>query len=186
MHQQDPYPVRESENCSAPSPFFPSGTLCSSGGSSDSESMRFQDIPQYFQRKENLSGLFSLVKERIFFCIINVSQRCSINKKTIKKSCCTRGKGGDVTITTDLCDLYEQMDGLRLACRRERAVLDRRVEWLKQVTDLVSRMEGVCDEFQNLIEAQPRRAEPYEVQEHIEQTIHSLTHAMNRIKEGEA
>jgi hypothetical protein len=24
------------------------------------------------------------------------------------------------------------------------------------------------------------------VQEHIEQTIHSLTHAMNRIKEGEA
>ena len=186
MHQHDQDPVRESENCSAPSPFFPSGTLCSPGGSSVAEGMRFQIILRYFQRNENLSGLFSLVKERIFFCITNVSQRCSINIRTIKKSCCTRGKGGDVTITTDLCDLYEQMDGLRLACRREKAVLDRRVEWLKQVTDLVSKLEGVCDEFQNLIEAQPRRAEPYDVQEHIEQTIQSLTHAMNRIKEGEA
>lgn len=186
MHQQDQDPVRESENCSAPSPFFLSGTLCSPGGTSDSERLRFHDILQYFQRKENLSGLFSLVKERIFLCITNFSQRCSINMKTIKKSCCTGGKGGDVTITTDLCDLYEQMDGLRLACRREKVVLDRRVEWLKQVTDLVSKLEGVCDEFQNLIEAQPRRAEPYDVQEHIEQTIQSLTHAMNRIKEGEA
>jgi hypothetical protein len=57
------------------------------------------------------------------------------------------------------------MDGLRMACRREKGVLDRWVEWLKQVTDLISRMEGVCDEFKNLIEAQPRRTEPYEVQE---------------------
>lgn len=126
------------------------------------------------------------MKEQVFCCITNVCRWCRINRKTSEKSCCTRGKGGDVTITTDLCDLYEQMDGLRMACRREKGVLDRRVEWLKQVTDLVCRMEGVCDEFQNLIEAQPKRAEPYDVQEHIEQTIHSLTLAMNRIKEGEA
>ncbi len=95
-------------------------------------------------------------------------------------------KGGDVIITTDLCDLYEQMERLRMACRREKGVLDRRVEWLKQVTDLVGKLEEICDEFQNLIEEQPKGAEPYEVQESIEQTILSLTHAMNRIKKGEA
>ena len=39
-------------------------------------------------------------------------------------------------------------------------------------------------EFQNLIEAQPKQAEPYALQEHIEQTIHLLNLAMNRIKRG--
>lgn len=116
-------------------------------------------------------------------CIRYAHLWCKFIWKILEKSLRTREAGGDVTITTDLCDLYEQIDGLRLACRRERIVLDNRVEWLKQVTDLVSRLESVCDEFQNVIEIQPRRAEPYAVQEHIEQTIHSLTHAMSRIQE---
>lgn len=186
MHQRDPDAVRKSQNDPAPSPFFQSGDVSSPGSFSDIRVRRSREVLVSLQDKETFLGIFSYMKECVFCCITSVGRWCRINRKTSEKSCCTRGKGGDVTITTDLCDLYEQMDGLRMACRREKGVLDRRVEWLKQVTDLVCRMEGVCDEFQNLIEAQPKRAEPYDVQEHIEQTIHSLTLAMNRIKEGEA
>lgn len=186
MHQTNRDAVRKTQNDPAPSPFFQFEVVDSPDRSSDVRARRSHEILLSLQDKEKYFGIFSFMKERIFCCITNVCRWCRINRKTSEKSCCTRGKGGDVTITTDLCDLYEQMDGLRMACRRERAVLDRRVEWLKQVTDLVSKLEGVCDEFQNLIEAQPKRAEPYDVQEHIEQTIHSLTLAMNRIKEGEA
>jgi len=186
MHQMDHDAVRKTQNDPAPSTFFQSGGVGSPDRSSGTRARQYHAILISLQDKEKFFGIFSFVKERIFCCITNVCRWCRINRKTSEKSCCTRGKGGDVTITTDLCDLYEQMDGLRMACRRERAVLDRRVEWLKQVTDLVSKLEGVCDEFQNLIEAQPKQAEPYAVQEHIEQTIHSLTLAMNRIKEGEA
>jgi len=92
-------------------------------------------------------------------------------KPAYKNGFLSERKGGDVIITTDLCDLYEQMERLRMACRREKGVLDKRVEWLKQVTDLVGKLEEICDEFQNLIEEQPKRAEPYEVQENIEPYI---------------
>lgn len=186
MHQRNQDTVQKIGSDPAPSSFFSSSRVLLTERSDDQQTGLFLNDCASFQKKGIFKGLSSSLTSSVFCCITNFCQWCRINRKTSEKSCCTRGKGGDVTITTDLCDLYEQMDGLRLACRRERAVLDRRVEWLKQVTDLVSRMEGVCDEFQNLIEAQPRRAEPYEVQEHIEQTIHSLTHAMNRIKEGEA
>jgi hypothetical protein len=50
-----------------------------------------------------------------------------------------------------------------MACRREKVMIHSRVEWLQQITDLVGRLEGVCDEFQHIIEIQPKRAEPYEV-----------------------
>ena len=44
---------------------------------------------------------------------------------------------------SNLCDLYGELDGLRMTCPEERAVIDRRIDWLHQMNLLVNQLEKI-------------------------------------------
>ena len=70
-------------------------------------------------------------------------------------------------ILSNLCDLYGEIDGLRMACRKEKSIIDRRIDWLHQMNFLVDQLEKTCEEIQYTIDAQPPMPVPHEIQERV-------------------
>ncbi len=86
------------------------------------------------------------------------------------------GSGGVLRILSHLCDLYGEIDGLRMACRKEKSIIDRRINWLHQMNFLVDQLEKTCEEIQYTIDAQPPMPVPHEIQERSEKLKTHNTH----------
>jgi hypothetical protein len=83
---------------------------------------------------------------------------------------------------SNLCDLYGELDGLRMTCRRERAVIDRRIDWLHQMNLLVNQLEKTCEEMQYAIENQPPNPVPYEMHERVTGIMSAIQDVMVNIQ----
>jgi|GEM_PF-6440650 len=42
---------------------------------------------------------------------------------------------------SNLCELYGELEGLRMTCPEERAAIDRRIDWLHQMNQLMNQLE---------------------------------------------
>ena len=54
-----------------------------------------------------------------------------------------------------------------MACRKEKGIIDRRINWLHQMNALVDQLEKICEEMQYVIDDQPTMPVPHEIQERV-------------------
>ncbi|MFH0968194.1 MAG: hypothetical protein V1862_10985 [Methanobacteriota archaeon] len=52
-----------------------------------------------------------------------------------------------------------------MTCRKEKSIIDRRINWLHQMNALVDQLEKTCEEMQYVIDDQPPVPVPHEIQE---------------------
>ena len=83
---------------------------------------------------------------------------------------------------SNLCDLYGELDGLRMTCPEERAVIDRRIDRLHQMNFLVDQLEKICEEIQYTIDAQPPNLLQYEIHEGVTGIMSAIQDVMVNIQ----
>ncbi|HWQ65532.1 MAG TPA: hypothetical protein VN372_01560 [Methanospirillum sp.] len=69
-----------------------------------------------------------------------------------------------------------------MACRKEKGIIDRSVNWLHQMNALVDQLEKTCEEIQYTIDDQPPMPVPHEIQERARRISSGIQEVMTNLQ----